>query len=122
MLIINNRAIYHQKKKILIRAHVPTQVPTHAHMYVDTGMHVCTHNYAHVYPTAVRAHTNIHTPAHNHPHTPWKKPFTLRHHRVHVSPSGIINTMLMNTGLGPEASEERREEKRQKQTERDTES
>lgn len=65
-----------------------------------------------------QTYTHRHTTTHTHP---WKKPFTLRPHRVHVSPSGIINTMLMNIGLGPEASEERREEKIQKQTERETE-
>lgn len=37
---------------------------------------------------------------------PWKKALTPRPRLVHVSPSGIINAMLMNIGLGPRACEE----------------
>lgn len=61
-----------------------------------------------MYPTAVHTHALKHTTTHTHP---WKKPLTLRPHRVHVSPSGIINTMLMNIGLGPGPWEEREMER-----------
>lgn len=61
------------------------------HTYADTDP-VHTHNQQACMPT--------HTIAHAHP---WKKTLTLRPHTVHVSPSGIINTMLMNIGLGPGA-------------------
>lgn len=64
-----------------------------------------------MYPTAVHTHALKHTTTHTHP---WKKPLTLRPHRVHVSPSGIINTMLMNIGLGPGPWEERRERWRER--------
>lgn len=61
---------------------------THACTHVD----IVTHNY-----TQIDTCLDIHTTTHTHP---WKKTLALRPHRVHVSPSGIINTMLMNIVLG----------------------
>lgn len=58
------------------------------------------------------ASSHTHTTAYTHP---WKKPLTLRPHKVHVSPSGIINTMLMNIGLGPGACEEQADSERGKE-------
>lgn len=49
--------------------------------------------------TATHTHGHAHTRTTTYAH-PWKKTLTLRPHRVHVSPSGIINTMLMNIGPG----------------------
>lgn len=99
-IIIIEKFIFRRATSYLLLSqmheHIPIYMCAHRRSQAYMHMQLCRH----VLKRRAWTHTTIH--AH-----PSKKSLTLRPHRVHVSPSGIINTMLMNIGLGPEACEER---------------
>lgn len=73
---------------IIMCSNAGAEAGNSAQMRTTTHVHSCRRGNTHAW---------THTTTHAHP---WKKTLALRPHRVHVSPSGIINTMLMNIGPG----------------------